>query len=145
MAFRNQQQARPTPYSRAPPQINPQYGSCDGCGGGKTLWQPTSGQRAGRNFIVCAKPFDQREGGCRTLNEIDLNTGHPIQPNPGFQAPVSDANYSPPPPPAPLHSDAPSFQTALHGWAEQTHEMVTHLAENVRLLTQVVEELKANK
>lgn len=117
----------------------------------------TPGQKSklyGHSYIVCCKPYDDREGACRTLTEIDLNTGHPVPqpPQPQYQQ-VADANYGysgvPPPVPAPPapepNPQAPDFTTALHGWAEQTHEMITHLAENVRLLTAVVEEMKQAK
>ncbi len=147
MAFRTQPNARPGPYqARAPPQPNPQFGQCAGCGGGKYLYQPKSGTRAGRSFIVCCKPFEERQGACQTLEEVNMDTGRPA---PQMQA---DANYggwsqvpAPPAPaaaPAASYPMAPDFMSALHAYSEQNQEIVTHLAENVRLLTQIVEELR---
>ena len=75
-----------------------------------------------------------------------MDTGRPA---PQMQA---DANYGgwsqvPAPPAAPepaaaLHAQAPDFMSALHAYSEQNQEIVTHLAENIRLLTQIVEELR---
>lgn len=151
MAFRTQPNARPAPYQqRAPPQPNPQFGACAGCGGGKYLWQPKQGGRAGRSFIVCCRPYEERQGACQTLEEVNVATGQPIAPQAAQDAQygsitVTNPNYqgaSSIPAPEPLHPQAPDFTSALHAWSEQMHEMVAHLAENVRLLTQVVEELR---
>lgn len=111
------------------------------------MWQPKSGARAGGSFAVCCKPYDERQGACRDLQEVDVNTGHPIVPQ--MQA---DANYggwsqvpappAPAPAPAASYPMAPDFMSALHAYSEQNQEIVTHLAENVRLLTQIVEELR---
>lgn len=155
MAFRSQPNARQGPYQqRAPPQPNPQFGTCAGCGGGRTLWQPKSGGRAGRSFIVCCRPYEERQGACQTLEEINAANGQPVAPqyplqdaqyasititNPNYQSQESHASAIPAPP---LHPQAPDFVSALHVWCEQNQEMITHLAENVRLLTATVEEIK---
>lgn len=111
------------------------------------MWQPKSGGRAGRSFIVCCRPYEERQGACQTLEEINAANGqpvaHPTQDAQYASITVTNPNYHESAIPAPpLHPQAPDFVSALHVWCEQNQEMITHLAENVRLLTASVEELK---
>ena len=73
-----------------------------------------------------------------------MQTGHPLPPVQYQQ--TNDATYTayaaPSAVPAPpIQANAPDFVSALHAWTEQNQEMLTHLAENVRVLTEIHEAL----